>query len=642
MSEIFKLTPEKIADKDILFNIPIYQRLFEWDEDKICTLLNDLYGSFLSNNKEPYYIGMLTANNNQIQDLVDGQQRFTVTTLIGIIFKHYYPEWNKFLTVDEKPRLHFSARDEDYVFLYNMISNKEFLKSVISNTCTDYVNIRMQEGLQTISNWRPKSKNMVYDKVQFAKYVFEKMSFFITHLPESYNAKDLNRYFESMNSLGRNLESHEILEVECLKLLPDNTNRDLYTKVWNLISDMDTPLVRKINHKDKNKRESEEEYNKRFCELITLLKENDDIDSIEIQLKRNGKNGLNDLGDLEEEEIVSIGSIKADPNSKPTPRYHEGSHHSMLNFTEFLLEILYIHTNTPNVSINDFFDVHKLSETFNPFLECWKTDNEDCKRFFMNLLKYRLIYDYYLIKVANLDGQDYELELTSENTDEIETLKKFQSMLYAGSASKTFYRWIAPLLIYIDQQKNIATANELYNFLISIDKDIRKSDGITTPIDSLLLRYDQDVQLYWFRRLDFILWKKIIIDKDLHNLNSFDTNELNKEVVDSMKFRRGGRSIEHLHPQNEDNNSKWSDGKVHEFGNLALVTGSFNSEQGNDNLDVKFGRIKQQVDNRQLQSIKLYLMYLTAEKDGNKWDIEKMEKHQTEMIRLLEEELKYN
>lgn len=649
MSEQPRLTPERIAKTQKIYNIPIYQRLFEWDDEKIKNLLNDLFYSYQKNDSEPYYIGMLTANEQETeQDLVDGQQRFTVSTLIGIIFKKYYKDWYSFLSVEGNPRLRFSAREEDYEFLCKIIHDDTYLDNLLStNTFDGYINERMSEGLKCIASWNPDNFEGNWDVFQFSEYVFKQMSFFITELPRDYKAKDLNRYFESMNSLGRNLESHEILEVECLNKLPSGCNWDYYTKIWNLVSDMDTPLIRKISHKDKSKRESEEEYDTRFKSLISTTIKASDLDLIVNKLKRNGKYGLNDLGDSEISESQTIEDIKSDQNCKPSPRFHEGSHHSMLNFTEFLLQVLYIHNGYINgvkeIIVNDFFDVHKLYETFNThIMGRWNTDKEDCKKFFLNLLKYRLIYDYYIIRIANLDGEDYELEVSSDDDNssiEVDVLKKFQSMLYAGSASKTFYRWIAPLLVYIDQQKDYPTANELFNFLLEIDKSIRESDGITLPINRSLLRYDQDVQLYWFRKLDFILWKKIVIDNDINALKSFDTAELNKDVVDSMKFRRGGRSIEHLHPQNEDNNSKWTDGLVHEFGNLALVTGSFNSEQGNDNLDVKFGRIKQQVDNKQLQSIKLYLMYLTSEKDGNKWNEKKMLEHQKEMIKLLEEGL---
>ena len=64
------LTPKKIVTdesyKDMIFKIPIYQRLFEWDEEKIEQLLNDLYSSFSKNADEPYYIGMLTSTSKDL------------------------------------------------------------------------------------------------------------------------------------------------------------------------------------------------------------------------------------------------------------------------------------------------------------------------------------------------------------------------------------------------------------------------------------------------------------------------------------------------------------------------------------------------------------------------------------------------
>jgi len=638
MSEQPRLTPERIAKTQKIYNIPIYQRLFEWNDEKINNLLNDLFSSYKKNEAEPYYIGMLTANEQVTeQDLVDGQQRFTVSTLIGIIFKKDYDGWNDFLMVQNKPRLHFSAREEDYDFLIKVISDENFLSNILSKQKYDfYVNERMTEGLKTIIKWKPVDYDGDWDKNLFAEYVFKQMSFFITELPRDYKAKDLNRYFESMNSLGRNLESYEILEIECLKKLPSSCDLNLYTKIWNLVSDMDTPLVRKISHKDRSKRETEEEYDTRFRTLIKICIGADYLDSIAGELKRNGKHGLNDLGDADFSDSLPIGEVKADQNCKPSPRFHEGSHHSMLNFTEFLLQVLYIHKGYVNgdIAVNEFFDVYKLSKTFDThIMEHWKNDKDDCKKFFLNLLKYRLIYDYYIIRIANMDGDDYELEMSSDDDNsskDVEVLKKFQSMLYAGSASKTFYRWVAPIMVEVNHKNANVSPTELYHYLLGIDSEIRESEGNLVPISSNLLRYDVDVPFYWFRILDFILWKKIVIDDDFTS-----TLPIDKDVVASMKFRRGGRSIEHLHPQNQDNNKKWKDSNIHEFGNLALVSGSFNSEQSNDNLDVKFGRIKQQVDSYQLQSIKMYLMYLEAECDGTKWTEQRMFDHQESMLKIL-------
>ena len=66
-----KYTPSSIVNYNLLFTIPIYQRLFEWDEDNILTLMNDLFQTFeKSKGKEDYYIGMLTTKqDNEYNEL---------------------------------------------------------------------------------------------------------------------------------------------------------------------------------------------------------------------------------------------------------------------------------------------------------------------------------------------------------------------------------------------------------------------------------------------------------------------------------------------------------------------------------------------------------------------------------------------
>ena len=113
--ETNRFTPAEITKCDECFSIPLYQRLFEWEEPQIIGLLNDLKKS--KDKNRPYYIGMLTAT--QGKDLVDGQQRFTVMMLMGIVFKDYWKEgWEKFIkTNNNKPRLHFKARPDDEEYL---------------------------------------------------------------------------------------------------------------------------------------------------------------------------------------------------------------------------------------------------------------------------------------------------------------------------------------------------------------------------------------------------------------------------------------------------------------------------------------------------------------------------------------------
>ena len=85
-------TPSKIVESGLFFSIPLYQRLFEWGEEQIIQLLDDLYSSYKRDKESAYYIGMLTVKRTERSiELVDGQQRFTAMILLGIYFK-----WNNF------------------------------------------------------------------------------------------------------------------------------------------------------------------------------------------------------------------------------------------------------------------------------------------------------------------------------------------------------------------------------------------------------------------------------------------------------------------------------------------------------------------------------------------------------------------
>lgn len=87
-----QFTPKSLSYdfEDIVFDIPIYQRLFAWRDDQVQKLMDDLYEAFPTG--ENYYLGILTiALNNGLLDLIDGQQRMTVTTLMAIAFMEIEP-----------------------------------------------------------------------------------------------------------------------------------------------------------------------------------------------------------------------------------------------------------------------------------------------------------------------------------------------------------------------------------------------------------------------------------------------------------------------------------------------------------------------------------------------------------------------
>ena len=80
---------------------------------------------------------------------------------------------------------------------------------------------------------------------------------------------------------------------------------------------------------------------------------------------------------------------------------------------------------------------------------------------------------------------------------------------------------------------------------------------------------------------------------------------------------------------------EWDDEDIHSFGNLAMISQSFNSQQIDDSVTVKFARIMDQAHNHSLQSIKMYLMYLDAEKSPSGWKVDIKNSHQAKMFKIL-------
>ena len=83
-------TPYAISLNDALFfSIPLYQRLFEWGEEQITQLLDDLYSSYKRDNKSPYYIGMLTTkelgNNKELVETVFSILLVVINQRLGLL-----------------------------------------------------------------------------------------------------------------------------------------------------------------------------------------------------------------------------------------------------------------------------------------------------------------------------------------------------------------------------------------------------------------------------------------------------------------------------------------------------------------------------------------------------------------------------
>lgn len=618
------LTPELVCRKysNKRYQIPIYQRLFEWDQEKIEQLLNDLYISYKKDETEPYYVGMLTSTVEgedlaEGNNLVDGQQRFTVMTLIGLVMRSYCKEWNDFIKISsEQTRLFFAARPDDQAYLEYKILNKGEREKII-------VNKKMERGEEYIKSWLDSKDGETQKK--FSQFVFHKLTFFISELPKNYKGRDLNKYFESMNSTGRNLENHEIQKIKSLsKINEDLLKKEVATKIWNVVSQMDKQLIR--IKKNKNEAEDVKEVHDRFEKAIEACYL-EDISKVLGLLNAYSKDSDETMSDAGDNDSLILNIPMS--NKKPEKHLRSGSYHGMLSFSEFLLQVLYIQLGYSNnndlddLTINDFFDVQQLLKTFSDYTEKWNDSN--WVLYFRNLLKYRLLFDYYVIRIPNEEDGPFKLEFSDSNENNSnEKLRQYQAMLYAGSSSKSFYLWLNPFLSelekwYRNNQK--PSSKELVKYLKENDNNRHK------PMPSVDEFSYTKSPLYWFRRLDYYLWED--------NLKNHDERF---DLINAFRFRRGGRSIEHLHPQDDSKfkqDEQWDKEEKDRFGNLCLISSSFNSTQSNDSLGVKIARVEDQIKKKQLESIKLYLMYKAYLANNSNWSKIIMEEHEKHMYQIL-------
>lgn len=576
----YRYTPEKIVEEKLIFSIPLYQRLFSWGEEQVKGLLYDLKNHFDPDldNGTPYYLGMLSCiKSGNHYDLIDGQQRFTVMILLAIVLRNYYEKWNGFL--DGGKRLRFMSRTKDNEYLTAVINRQvEILDP----------NRKMEDGKKIIFDFMVSQFSSDDMRESFAKSAYTRMSFFFSELPLSYasNPASLNKYFEAMNAGGKGLEQHEILKV---KLMQGEENKVHLTQIWNAVCDLNRPVIKR------NEKDLEEGYRSKYMQAIELCRNHRFNEAFELCESSYDTEDNNEIGDIEAKQQDFRQS------------FIETGERSFITFPEFLMMVIDIYLNLSGSYSFYRKELLKIYES-HPI-----PDKQD---FYNQLLFYRLLLDYYIVYKEG-DENTNKYDIVFKEGASAEALKQYQSMLYVSQSP--FYNWLKPVLERLHNE-TVRDTDELLLWIKEIDNSLHP-----LPRDVNEMTYDNGIDRYWFWRLDYYLCER--------KEDYFKTEE-EKQIVEEYVFR-ANRSIEHLHPQHQENNDIWGDDDIHSFGNLAMISQSFNSQQSDDPVTVKFARIKDQAHNHTLQSIKMYLMYLDAEKSPLGWKVDIKNKHQDKMYDLL-------
>ena len=137
------LEAKLVGDIEGIFNVPSYQRGYRWGEDEVKRLLDDIYSIFDEDTKvvRNYCLQpIVVKKNNDVFDVIDGQQRLTT---LYLIYKYMSTASMGFI---EEPR--FSLKYE------TRLQSEKFLKDMDMSLKDDNIDFWfMANAYETIEKW---------------------------------------------------------------------------------------------------------------------------------------------------------------------------------------------------------------------------------------------------------------------------------------------------------------------------------------------------------------------------------------------------------------------------------------------------------------------------------------------------------
>ncbi|GAA9834528.1 hypothetical protein VN0545_01860 [Helicobacter pylori] len=265
--EAYQLKDILATEFDAYYQIPIYQRPYQWTEKNCEELLDDLLSSYECYKESDYFCGSLvliaididSKTNAKTYDVVDGQQRLSTFILLAKVLATLY---NNEVLNDKTSRdfLEKSLGDTD----------GEKRKRLTFNTIGLNAKDDFQDALDFFDNSHASKnnknnylknavclKNYLKEKEieninAFIKWLYFKVIFIKTTCS---NISMALRIFSVLNARGLPLHAIDVFKVELLKKLAKEKDQEEFVFRWNALRQKCSENESKFPKRKENKRE---------------------------------------------------------------------------------------------------------------------------------------------------------------------------------------------------------------------------------------------------------------------------------------------------------------------------------------------------------------------------------------------------
>ncbi|WRF28407.1 DUF262 domain-containing protein [Helicobacter pylori] len=234
---------QNILKDKLYYQIPIYQRLYQWTEENCEKLLDDLFFNYEDDRESDYFCGSLVlilisedSKKAKTYDIVDGQQRLSTFILLAKVLAALYSERLTEESKDylqeslitrygKKDRLNFSAVgfNSKKNFQYALTS---FNDVPISNNKNNYL-----KNAICLKNYLRKKE--IEDINDFIDWLYCNVVFVTITCPDADKAL---RIFNVLNARGLALNATDIFKGELLKELAKEEDQKKLVSRWNALS----------------------------------------------------------------------------------------------------------------------------------------------------------------------------------------------------------------------------------------------------------------------------------------------------------------------------------------------------------------------------------------------------------------------